>query len=47
MSKRTHGLFDDDGNTSLMKSEPRSPGMPSNHVHTDPDGSNDDNDNWM
>jgi hypothetical protein len=46
MRKCAHVL--DDGDTTSMESEPRSPGMLSSRVRTDPGGSDDDDDDfWM
>jgi hypothetical protein len=47
--KRGYGIiFSDDGDTTSPLSEPRTPEMPYNHVRSDPDNSNDnDDDFWM
>jgi hypothetical protein len=49
MAKRGRDLFfSNDGNTSLMESEPRSPETHSSRVCSDPDNSDDDDDDfWM
>jgi hypothetical protein len=49
MPKCGHNIFfGDDGDTSLSESEPRSLGMPSNHVCSNPNDSDDDEDDfWM
>jgi hypothetical protein len=49
LAKHDHGIiFGDDGNTSSPSSEPRTPKMLSSHVRTDPDRSDDDDDDfWM
>jgi hypothetical protein len=41
-----HACGSDDGNTSSMESELRSPETLSSHVCTDPDGGGDDNDDF-
>jgi hypothetical protein len=40
-------FFDDDGDTTSPSSEPRTPEMLSNHVCSNPDDNDDDNDFWM
>jgi hypothetical protein len=39
-------FFSDDSDTSLMESEPHSPKTPSNHMRTDPNTNDDDNDGF-
>jgi hypothetical protein len=39
-------FFSDDGDTTSPSLEPHTPEMPSNHMRSDPDGSDDD-DFWM
>jgi hypothetical protein len=40
-------IFSDDGDTTSLSSEPRTPETPSNHVRSDPDSSDDDDNFWM
>jgi hypothetical protein len=49
LAKRSCGLFfSHDGDTTSMSLEPRTPKMPSSCVCSDPDGSDDDDDDfWM
>jgi hypothetical protein len=44
LAKRSRDLlFSNDGDTTSPSSEPRTPKMSSSHVHSDPNGSDDDN----
>jgi hypothetical protein len=49
LAKHSCGLFfSHDGDTTSMSLEPRTPKMPSSCVRSDPDGSDDDDDDfWM